>query len=113
MYAIRSYYAADYSYIKVKLASMGSVSSVNIKIDGSYYIKESPYYPLVRGKSYVIKTSGTGIAISDGSTTTYLGVTATFIRTQDSSDTNWMIITNPSYGTVNYPADVKFSYNFV
>jgi len=104
-------YAADYSYIKVKLSSMGSVSSVSIKIDGSYYIKESPYYPLEKGKSYTIKNSGSGIAISDGTSTSYIGVTATFIRTQSSTDENWMVIKNTKTGWTNYPGDIKFSRN--
>ena len=104
-------YAADYSYIKVKLASMGSVSSINIKINGSYYLKESPYYPLVKDKSYTIKTSGTGIAISDGVSTTYIGAAATFIRTQNASAENWLIINNTTSGWTNYPGDVKFVRN--
>ncbi len=108
---IETAYAADYSYIKVKLSSMGSVSSISIKINGSYYLKESPYYPLVNGKSYTIKTSGTGIAISDGESTTYIGATATFIRTQNDTDENWMTINNSAYGWINYPGDVKFARN--
>ncbi len=50
--------ASDYSYIKVKLSSMGSVTSVNFTVNGEYYIKENPYYTLVRGKTYTVKVSG-------------------------------------------------------
>jgi hypothetical protein len=58
-----AYAASDYSYIKVKLASMGLVTSVKFTVNGEYYIKENPYYTLVRGKTYSIKISGVTASI--------------------------------------------------
>ena len=47
---LETVYAADYSYIKVKLSSMGSVTSISFKVNGSYYIKENPYYNALQVK---------------------------------------------------------------
>lgn len=100
--------ASDYSYIKVKLSSMGSVTSVNFTVNGDYYIKENPYYGLVRGKTYSIKASGSGVALVDGSNSTYLGASATFVRCASSNSVNWLTVKNTKTGWTNYPGDMTF-----
>ncbi len=100
--------ASNYSYIKVKLSSMGSVTSVKFTINGEYYIKDNPYYELVRGKTYTIKTSGSGISLVDGSNTTYLGKTAEFVRCESSNSVNWITLNNTKTGWTAYPGDLIF-----
>lgn len=100
--------ASDYSYIKVKLSSMGSVTSAKFTVNGEYYIKENPYYTLVRGKTYTVKKSGSGVALVDGSLSTYLGTSATFVRCESSSSTNWLTLNNTKTGWTNYPGDMTF-----
>ena len=100
--------ASDYSYIKVKLASMGSVTSVSFTVNGEYYVKENPYYTLVRGKTYTVKVSGSGVALVDGSLSTYLGTSATFVRCESSNSVNWLTLNNTKTGWTNYPGDMTF-----
>ncbi len=103
-----AYAASDYSYIKVKLSSMGSVTNVKFTVNGDYYIKENPYYTLVRGKTYTIKSSGSGVALVDGSLSTYLGTSATFVRCESSNSVNWLTLNNTKTGWTNYPGDMTF-----
>ncbi|MCK5129880.1 MAG: SH3 domain-containing protein [Clostridiales bacterium] len=101
--------ASDYSYIKVKLSSMKSVTSAKFTVNGEYYIRENPYYTLVRGKTYTVRTSGSGVSLVDGSNTTYLGTSATFVRCESTSGTNWLTLNNTKTGWTHYPGDMTFT----
>ena len=53
------------SYVRVRLDSMGTPSSVTMKINGAYYIEEDPTIALTRGNSYTFKVKDGKIMLND------------------------------------------------
>ena len=104
--------AVDYSYIKVRLTSMGSPSSVTFVVKGAYRIAEAPAVDLYPGVTYTMKVSGDKqvLSYSNGVQTVSVSLpaTATFVQYANGSDFNYLYVKNPSTGWRYYDGDMAF-----
>jgi len=100
-----AYAAIDYSTIRVKLDSMGSVSSISVIVQGSYTIKENSSVKLEQ-KTYTVKVQNGSLVLTDGSNSWNLGSKFTFKR----NDGN-LRIKNSAYGWLNYLGDMEVRVN--
>jgi SpoIID/LytB domain protein len=106
--------AVDYSYIKVKLTSMGTPSSVQFKVAGAYRIAEASGVDLFPNITYTIKTDGSGMKLtySNGVSTANVSLpaTATFVQYSNGSSSNFLYVNNPGYGWRYYSGNMAFTH---
>ena len=95
--------AVDYSTIRVKLTSMGALTSTSFVVKGDYSIKEDSSITLVRDTSYTLRLENGGLTLSDGTNNWPLGQKATFLRGYGG-----LQIKNTSYGSRYYLGDMVY-----
>ena len=104
--------ATDYSYIKVKLSSMGNPASVQFKVAGAYRIAENSAVDLFPGITYTIKAEGSGINLSysnGASTVSYtLPSKVNLLQYTNGSSSNFLYVNNPSLGWRYYSGSMTF-----
>ena len=91
------------SFVRVRLDSMGTPSSLTMQVNGVYYIQEDPSIELVEGKSYTFKASGGQVYLNGQA----LADSITLIRCKSSNSANYLSMDNPQFGfKVNYPGNM-------
>ena len=100
-----AYAAIDYNSIRVRLSSMGSITSVPVTVQGGYTIKEDSSIKLEQ-KAYTVKLQNGKLVLTDGSKNWNLGTKFTFKRSHGS-----LRINNPAYGKTDYLGDMEFRVN--
>lgn len=92
----------DYSIVRAKL-SIGSVTSLNVTLDGNYTIEGAPAIKLTRSR-YTVKLSGSTVSLSNSSGTTLLSgknyIRFIYCKPTDGKN-NFMTV-----GTKNYQGDM-------
>lgn len=99
--------ATDYSIIRVRLSSMGSLKSLKVQVNGNYSIPENKDINIGK-KTYDIGIKDGKLTLKDGNTVYTLGTKFTF-KQHKGSDTDCLVIQNPSYGKLNYIGDMVVS----
>ncbi len=104
--------AVDYSQVKVKL-SVGTVTSVGVGVNGSYFILENS--AVLPGSGVVVSVVPGQAAVSVADTMgnlLYSGPKATIIRSDMQSGGSGVLrMVNAEHGTRNYLGHMTFSYN--
>ena len=104
--------AVDYSQVKVKL-SIGTVTSVGVGVNGSYFILENS--AVLPGSGVVVSVAPGQAAVSVSDTMgnlLYSGPKATIIRSDMQNNGSGVLrLVNAEHGTRNYLGHMTFSYN--
>ncbi len=100
--------AAEQSVIRVKL-SVGSVTTFNFKLNGSYGIKGAGI-SLADG-SYTVKSQSGALGLYCGSTLLYSGSDITVEEYAPASGYNYITLATAKYGTNKYRGNLQFKLN--
>lgn len=92
--------------VRVRLASMGTPTTVSILVQGNYTVLENPNINIDR-KEYRVSIENSQLILSDGSTSHAMGSSFT-LRQHNGDEPNHLRIHNTSYGWVNYRGDMRF-----
>ncbi len=104
--------AVDYSQVKVKL-SVGTVTSVGVGVNGSYFILENSAALPGSGVVVSVVPGQAAVAVTDTmGNLLYSGAKATIIRNDMQSGGSGVLrLVNAEHGTRNYLGHMTFSYN--
>jgi len=92
--------------MRVRLTSMGSISTVSLVVQGNYTVVENPGIHIER-QEYRVSIENSQLVLSDGNTNHLLGNGFT-LRQHNGVEPNHLRINNTSYGWVNYRGDMRF-----
>ena len=92
--------------VRVRLASMGTPTTVSIIVQGNYTVIENANIHIDR-KEYRVSMENSQLILSDGVTNHMMGTSFT-LRQHSGDVPNHLRIHNTSYGWVNYRGDMRF-----
>jgi len=100
--------AASSATIRVRLSSMGYISSLSIKTAGEYAMPNGNL--LTKNTDYVVTISGSTLQLKTGTTIVYSTTGDYFCLKKKDTSLNGLIIknTNTAYGTINYLGNFAF-----
>ncbi|MBE5761421.1 MAG: SpoIID/LytB domain-containing protein, partial [Clostridiales bacterium] len=103
-------YAATDGMIRVKMESMGSISSVTMKINGSYGISGHGEVALDKGRSITVSASGSTVRITDTSGQTHsLSSPVLLLNYADTTGlSSYITLSNTKYGSRSYKGSFTF-----
>jgi len=101
-------YATSGLNIRVRLSSMGLITTLAIKPSGTYNLPDGR--TMSKNTDYTLSLSGTTFSLSTGGNVVYSTTDTYFKLTKMDTSKNGLIIknTNSSYGTINYLGDFTF-----